>query len=153
MNGWIRGRQFIVVVFGKSMQVACEWLIREKYLSTSPIQCKPKEKKEILFSLCDWSECVISQHMTQTWDPADTGTQKNKSFKFHRQPRQPTTLQQRPLCGYRLNMISCCESRLSSIYCQTPMKLCVSKERFTPFNSVQWEGLSHHIRNFKSPLA
>lgn len=63
MNGWIRRRQFIVVVFGKSMQVACEWLIREKYLSTSDsVQSKEKKKK---FSLAFVTDLNVSS--LSTW--------------------------------------------------------------------------------------
>lgn len=34
--------------------------------------------EKILPGICDWRECVVSQHMTQTWEPALTGEDKKK---------------------------------------------------------------------------
>lgn len=113
---------------------------------------------------------VSSLHMTQTWEPPLTEEGKKKHITKQKEKKpltnaldfigNPDSLQKRRAvinhslcdCDYRLNMISRWEGRLSSIYCQTRLKLCVSKVRSTPFSSVLWEGLSHHIRNLKSPL-
>lgn len=64
------------------------------YLSVCQIHWELK--KDILFGICDWRECVISQHMTQTWTALrGEGREKKSSlhncFKFHRLPRQPIT--------------------------------------------------------------
>lgn len=117
---------------------------------------KTKKRNSHWHSCLAWM-CHLSAHDSNMGAYSDMGGQKtpHNCFKFHWQPRQPITEEaiiNLSMCDYRLNMISRWESRLSSIYCQTPLKLCVSKGRFTPFNSVQWEGLPHHIRNFKSPL-
>lgn len=52
-------------------------------------------KKEILTGIYAWHECVISQHMTQTWEPALTGEDKKNTsttaLNFIGKPRRLIT--------------------------------------------------------------
>lgn len=68
--------------YGAAAKNSKIWMMQEKYLDFLLIYLSVPEslgsKKNTLFGIRDWRECVISQHMTQTWEPALTGEDKKK---------------------------------------------------------------------------